>query len=156
MHPDTAVAKQNFNLNPFIYGKMFNINANEHRGKIMGAIACYNCTKIQAGKMSEDEMKTECMRCRDVLKYELAQTVLGLDHVYLSAKNRNNKGPKHKFTVTQEHDIKYRYLREQQMKKAGKIKHAISVRGLASELADKYDMEVSPALVHKIINNKDL
>lgn len=60
---------------------------------------CFTCAKVK-------DLKT-CARCREVLKIDLVEIVLGLDPIYLSENNRNKSGRPSKLTATEQHDIRY-------------------------------------------------
>ena len=67
---------------------------------------CFNCSK-KNGDYKLD--KVTCGSCREVLKIDLVNIILGLDPIYLSENNRNKKGRQRKLTATEENDIKWNY-----------------------------------------------
>lgn len=67
---------------------------------------CFTCNK-RTGNYKSD--KITCGACREVLKIDLVNIVLGLDPIYLSESNRNKKGRKPKLTATEQNDIKWLY-----------------------------------------------
>lgn len=77
-------------------------------------IACYDCVK--------NKSKEVCGACREVLKFDLVNMVLGMDRVYLSESSRNKKG---RPSVTNDEKIRYAvakaYKKHESYRKVGEM-----------------------------------
>lgn len=70
-------------------------------------MSCHSCAKI-VGK-DYDARKVVCGCCREVLKVDIVDLLLGIVPVYLTERNRNKKGRPCKLSYSERSRIKYMY-----------------------------------------------
>lgn len=81
-------------------------------------IKCFKCSQLTGHRNTD--LQT-CARCREVLKIDLVRVVLEMDPIYLSERNRNNKGRRPKISgATVLNDIRIAYQNGQSMGKLAK------------------------------------
>jgi len=89
---------------------------------VVAKMKCFTCQKRTNVYNADKEI---CAACREVLKVDLVNMILGLDPVYLSENNRNKKGRKPKLTATQKNDVYWEHRRGVSMGKLSK-KYGVS------------------------------
>lgn len=92
---------------------------------------CFKCEKRTNDK---DANKHICASCREVLKVDLVDLILGVTPIYLSEQNRHKTGRKSKLTATQKHDIFYEYQRGNTSVRKLAKKYGVSVGTISKHI----------------------